>query len=196
MRSTPEEAFAVAQASIARRDWRAFFACFDRDDLCRAAEDGVPSYLSVFGRDEWFLEHCLTHGVELEDLDVWEQGRRAVERAGVPGRRRSGGATMMGGNPAFGLSDAQRRLVDSASEAMRSALAQVRVPEAFVGDMIARVQSAGRGGALPSTLFLGETLESVRVDGDRARATRTVRGAPVAELEFVRRDGEWVVHLA
>jgi hypothetical protein len=196
MRSTPEEAFAVAQASIARRDWCGFFACFDRGDLCRAAEDFIPVYFSVFGRDDWFLAHCEAHGLLLDALDAWEQRRRALERAGVPGRRRPNGATMMGERPHFGLSERQRALVDETARAMRVALAPVRNPDEFVGGLVARVQGVGRTSAIPSTLFLGETLEEVVVQGDRARATRTVRGAAVAELEFVRRRGEWVVHLA
>jgi len=196
MHSTPQEAFAAAQASIARRDWRGFYACFDRGDLFRAAEEVIPVYVVVFGRDAWFVQHCAAHDVSLAALDVWEQTRRTMERAGMPAWRRSGGIAREQATTGLWLSERQRRLVQETQEAMREALALVADLDGFIAELVARVQGSGRAAGLPSTLFLGETLEQVIVDGDRARATRTVRGAPIAELEFVRRRGEWLVRLA
>ena len=79
--------------------------------------------------------------------------------------------------------------------AVRAALERLEDPAAFVAPLVARLQSAGRRCPVSTTLFLGETLEGLVLEGATACATRTLRGTSHGVVKFVRGTDGWRLRL-
>jgi hypothetical protein len=79
--------------------------------------------------------------------------------------------------------------------AMRAALERLEEPAAFVAPLIARLQAAGRRCPVSTALFLGETLEGLVIEGGTACATRTLRGASLGVVKFLRGGDGWRLRL-
>ena len=57
------------------------------------------------------------------------------------------------------------------------------------------MRADGSGGSVSSQLFIGERLEGVSIDGNKAWATRRMAGSATEEVGFVRRKNGWYIRL-
>jgi hypothetical protein len=179
-RTTPEEAFAAAQAAIARQDWDAFFACLDPGDVRRVVKNG----LARLGRDRRIEELCRDVGVEQALLDPVKTFAGRMANAAH--------AALAGGSDE---SLALRGLVDAHKRALDALVKGVQAIDRLAAALERHLREAAGGGSVSSSLFVGDTLEAVRVDGNTAWGARRSASGAVESVGFVRRAGEWQVRL-
>lgn len=179
-RTTPEEAFAAAQAAISRQDWDAFFACIDPGDLRRVVKNG----LARLGRDRRIEELCREAGVEQALIDPVKQ---LASRMGRAAQAALGG----GGDASLAL----KGLVDAHKKALDALVKAVQAIDTLAAALERHLRATAGGGSVSSSLFLGDTLEAVRVDGNTAWGTRRSATGATESVGFVRRAGEWQVRL-
>jgi hypothetical protein len=177
---TPEAAFASAQSAMAAGDLAAVFVCFDRGDLTKIAGNSVRALSAA---DPDVAELCDRFGFgtlgELRELTE----RMAASAALVTDDRASYDPV------------AHRQLVKDYEAAIKNGLRDVADLPGFTAAMEDRMRRVLGGGSISSSLFGGETLAGVVVDGKKAWATRTERGREVEDVGFVlTRDG-WKIKL-
>jgi hypothetical protein len=178
-RSTPEEAFTAAREAIARQDWDAFFVCLDPGDVRRVARNG----LARLGRDARIEALCREAGVEQALLD---RVKKLASQMGAAAE-----ATLSGGSDA---SLSLKALVEAHRKALEAVVKGVPEIAGLAAALERHLRATVGGGSVSSSLFLGETLEAVRVDGNLAWGTRRLeRGTE--SVGFVLSRGEWRVRL-
>ena len=188
-RRTPEETFAEAREAMERGDWEGVFACLDPADIATIAANSFARFLMASGSAaDVFLQICARHGLSEETLrDLRARGHAITESARVP---------MPPPGPAM-LEQSKRhqQLVKAYQQAREDALAAVADLPAFTGAMERAIRADGSGGSVASTLFVGETLEQVSIEGAKAWGTRRMAGAATEEVGFVRRKASWYIRL-
>ncbi len=155
---------------MARGDLPEVFACLDRNDLKRIAENAVALSLGAQIDDagEDLRRICRAHGFPLDD--ILAARRRIMQSPGMD-------ATM-----------AHR-------DAMKRGLAAVSNLPAFLAMLEGYSRRVSGGGSIGRRLFQNETLTDMHVEGSRAWGTRVYESASSDDVEFVRRKGEWYIKL-
>jgi hypothetical protein len=188
-RRTPEETFTEAREAMERGDWEGVFACLDPADVAKIAKNTFARFLLASGSaGDVFIQICARHGISEATLgDLRGRGLAITESARLP--MAPAGATMLE------QSMRHQQLVKAYQQAQEDALAAVIDLPAFAAAMERAVRADGSGGSVSSTLFVGETLEQVSIEGARAWATRRMAGAATEEVGFVRRKTAWYIRL-
>ena len=177
---TPDAVFADAQANIASGDLAAAFACFDRADLSKIADNSVRA-LSTADAD--FDELCARFGHSAVD-----------ELRGLADRMAASAALLTDDRASYDTS-AHRQLVKDYQAATRNGLKGVADLPAFTAAMQERMRTVIGGGSISTSLFRDETLVDLEVDDKRAWATRVERGTEVDDIGFVRTRDGWKIKL-
>jgi hypothetical protein len=188
-RRTPEETFAEARAAMERGDWENVFACLDPADVARIARNTFARFLVAGGAaGDAFLQICARYGISEATLaDLRARGRAIGDSARVP--------IAPAGPAMLEQSRRHQQLVQAYQQAQEDALAAVPDLPAFTGALERAVRADGSGGSVSSTLFVGETLEQVSIEGAKAWATRRMAGPATEEVGFVRRKTGWYIRL-
>lgn len=179
-RSSPEATFATAQAALARGDWDELFACLDTGDLQRIVKNG----LSRLSHDAEVEAAARAAGVDPALID---RAKELAVKIGSAATVALSGAKLEG----YRLKDVVDEHRDTLGAIARSAPDLV----ALTAGLERAMRRDGGGGSVSSTLFTGETLETVHQDGATARgAIRTATGA-ARIVVFARRKAEWKIRL-
>jgi len=192
MLDDPIAVFVGAQDAMERGDLAAFFGHLDRKDLIRLGANAVAGLLAASGAAD-LSRLCEEHAVPSAAIEAVRGLLRDVVASAE--RMRAGG-----GPSARAASDAHRRLVRQYEKALAGLVGGVSSLPDFVAGAAAAFRRANGGGIVSSSLFLGERLEDVAVEGDRGWATRvgeTASGTRYTEdVGFLRdRSGAWRIRL-
>ena len=192
-RTTPEEAFAEAQAAIERGDWDSFFACLDSDDLLRIAENSLARFLMGGETIAPILTaRCSEHAVPEERVVVL---RTLLQRIAESGRA---SVSLVGSTePGAMLQQSLRhkQIVDEYQKALKAMLRAVPELSRFTAALERAMRAAEGGGSVSSKLLVDEVLEDVSITGTRAWATRRTASGQSEDVGFVRRKGAWYVRV-
>ncbi|NEX22777.1 hypothetical protein G3480_21140 [Thiorhodococcus mannitoliphagus] len=189
-RASPESVFALAQAAMERGDWEGFFGCLDRTDLKKLARLGI----SPVGEDPQgaYSRVCIEHGVAVEQLEEVKTLFDAIQTS----------ARQMWSSPAGeGLGeDSQDRqlqqslrhrdLVRALDRAIDACLGSITDLAAFTAQIERLKRATLGGGSVSRSLFVGEHLSDVRVDGKKATALRQQQGGESEPIAFVQKRGQ------
>jgi len=178
--STPEETFAAAQAAMERGDWDELFACLEPGDVGRVVKNG----LSGLGRDVRVEELCREAGVEPALVD----SARALAA-----QMATAAQACLAGDMAASLR--LKELVEGHRLALDAIIKAASDIATLAAGLERHLRATAGGGSVSSSLFAGERLEQLRVDGDRASATRRRAGGSTERIAFVRRDDRWRIRL-
>jgi hypothetical protein len=188
-RGTPEETFAEARGAMERGDWEGVFVCLDPADVARIAGNTFARFLTAGGSAaDTLLQICTRHGISEATLtDLRGRGRAIIESAQLP---------MAPPGPAM-LEQSKRhqQFVKAYQQAKEDALGAVADLPAFTAAMERAVRADGSGGSVSSTLFVGETLEQVSIEGAKAWGTRRLADSATEDVGFVRRKTSWYIRL-
>jgi len=179
-RSTPEQAFAAAQAAIEQGDWDGFFACVDPADVRRVVKNG----LGRLGRDRRVEELCREAGVEQALLGPVKELASRMARAAQ--------ASLSGG---VDESLALKGIVEAHRKALDALVKSVSAIAALAAALERHLRATAGGGSVSSSLFVGDLLEEVDAEGNLAWATRRTAGGATESVGFVQRAGEWQIRL-
>jgi hypothetical protein len=188
-RATPEATFTEAREAMERGDWDGVFACLDPADVKRIASNSFARFLAAGGAAADVLTQlCGRHGLaEARLADMRARGRAIVESARQP--------IPPPGPAMLEQSRRHQQLVKAYQQAQEDALKAVTDLPAFAAAMERAIRADGGGGSVSSTLFTGERLEGLTLDGSRAWAVRRMAGGATEEVGFVRRKGAWYIRL-
>jgi hypothetical protein len=176
-----------------RGDWEGFFACLDRDDLIRIAENGVARFMAGGETTTTrFAGLCGEHAVPEENIlalgallqQMAESARASVEQAHSP-------------DPASMLQQSLRhkQIVDAYQQTLKQTLKAVPDLPRFTAALESALRAAAGGGSVSSRLFADEVLENVSIEGSKAWATRRSAQSRSEDIAFVRRQGLWSLRL-
>lgn len=186
-RGTPESVFATAQEAMERGDWETFFDCLDRRDLLRLA--GMAFGLAGGAR------LCMEHGIPAEALgrvealarDINESGRAMVREAGGS----PGAATAQ--SDLLERSLRHRDLLGAHQKAVETCLKSVTNLASFTAGAERLKRATLGGGSVSSTLFVGERLCDVSVNGQKATGVRRMQRGWTEPIAFVKKKGQWYI---
>lgn len=193
-RTTPESVFAIAQEAMERGDWETFFECLDRRDLLRLAGMGVAVTGEV---GQTFSTLCLEHGIPAEALErvkTFAQGISESARAMLRGHAEEQIASATQ-NDMLEQSLRHRDLVRAHEKAIEACLKSVTNLAAFTAAAERLKRAVFGGGSVSSTLFVGESLRDITVDGQKASGVRRMKGGWEEAIAFVQKKGQWYVKL-
>ena len=186
-RETPESIFATAQEAMERGDWEAFFACLDHRDLLRLAgmAFGLTGGAGL----------CLEHGIPADAMGRVEALAKDIDESGRAMLRELGGGQ--------GNSTAQSVLLERSLRHRDLLIAHQKAVETclkFVTNLASFTASAERlkratlgGGSVGSTLFVGESLCDVAVNGPKATGVRRMQRGWTEPIAFVKKKGQWYI---
>ncbi|WP_296805853.1 hypothetical protein [Thiocapsa sp.] len=177
--TTPAESFAEAQAAMTNGDWDGFFATLDRDDLMKIAANGVNRLVGQGPSGAAILRDLgAEHSINAEMVAELIAG---VERI-VSSARAAPSAD-------------HRAIVGGYEDLLKRMLKGIADPGRFAAALERTFRAAGSGGSVSSSLFVGERLEGVEIDGNRAWGTRRLAGGEVEDIGFAKRRGGWFIRL-
>ncbi len=187
-RESPEEVFAEAQAAMERGDRAGCFVLLHADDLIRIATHALRALLPQEGEAAARLEAlCAGHGLPDGTLAAARERWRQLLALAEEVRRL----------PPTEAAEASRRLRDEGA-ALDAGLKRALKRAKELGLLTAALEEAMRaccgGGAITSSLFVGERLEELVVEGDKAWARRR-QGQWDEAVGFVRGRGGWLIKL-
>jgi hypothetical protein len=188
-RGTPEETFSEARAAMERGDWEGVFACLDPADVTKIAANTFARFLMAAPDEaDVFVQLCGRHGIpEAVIAEIRARGRAITESARQP--------ITPPGPAMVEQSRRHQQLVTAYQQAQEDALGAVPDLPAFTGALERAVRAGGSGGSVSSTLFVGETLERVSIEGGRAWATRRMASSATEDVGFVLRKKAWYIKL-
>lgn len=191
-RTSPESVFAAAQEAMERGDWEAFFECLDRSDLVRLARMAVP--VSGDAGDE-LAALCVEYGVPADALGNVESCARAVRESAqaLRGWRPEPGSPASPASLLNQQSLRHRDLVKALQKAVDNCLKSVPSLAAFTARAERLRRAKTGGGSVSSTLFVGDRLVDVKIEGTKASGTRRMKGGWEEPVSFVQRRGLWYV---
>lgn len=177
---SPDAVFATAQSALAVDDLARAFVCFDRTDIVKIAGNSVRALSGADpGVDDLFERFGFGTLAELRDLTD----------------RMAASAALLVDDRSSYDSAAHRQMAKDYEEAVTDGMRGVTDLPGFAAAMEERMRVVVGGGSISSSLFRGETLDDVVVDGNKAWATRTERGSEVDDIGFVRRRDGWRIKL-
>ena len=181
---SPTAVFEAAQRAMTARDWEAFFGCLDRRDLLRLGE-------LAFGLGAAMDAVCLEHGVSAAQL-----ARVSALTGHLQGSAQASLKAWREKTPGYQeLSEGHRALLEARQEAIQTALASVTDLTSFNARAERFKRATLGGGSVSSTMFVGETLHDVLVEGGKATGFRRVPRGSEVPIAFVRRKGAWFIKL-
>lgn len=172
-----ETVFGSAQTALGAGDLVGAFAHFDRPDLMKIAINSVRA-LSV--ADPGFDEACERFGFDRD-------ARLAMRELTDP---MAASAALLQDDPAsFDLSE-HRQIAKDYEAAIKDGFSTVRDLPGFTAALEQRMRARLGGGSISTSLFSGETLTVLVVEGKKAWATRVESGREIDDIGFVlKRDG-------
>ncbi|AFZ67677.1 hypothetical protein [Deinococcus peraridilitoris] len=176
---SPSSVFQAAQAALEAGDWERFFACLSDHDLRLLARN---SLLSLWD-DEQLPALLHRHAIPAELSGHFTMSLTLL----VAHAERRGRAKYDGGQ--------QRRLVGEVDRSCKAMLRAVPDLAGFTAALERLGRACGRGGSVSSSLFLGEELREVLVQGARAWGRRMEGGMWGEDLGFVRQKNGWRIRL-
>lgn len=193
--TTPEEAFAAAQAAMERGDWDGFFACVDRNDVLTVAENSLKNLLIGYEKTAARVtavcaEHSFPAEAILEVRRIWQ---RIEESARAIAASHAGGSDATGRAELLAQSLRHKGLVDQAQKLLRDGMNAVPDLPRFTAALERAMRAAVGAGSVSSRLFVAEVLEGVSIAGTKAWATRRTPGGATDDIGFVRRKGLWYI---
>ncbi len=192
-RTTPEEAFAEARGAMERGDWEGVFACIDRDEVLRIAENGISRFLVGGEATVGILTAlCEEHGVPREMVS---RLRDALERTAESAK--TSVALARGSDPAAMVQESLRhkQVVDEYRRAQRDTLKAVPDIARFTAALERALRAASGGGSVSSRLFVGEDLAEVSIAGAQAWGTRRLPGGHSEDVGFKKRKDGWSIRI-
>jgi hypothetical protein len=163
-----------------RGDWEAFFQCLDRSDLLPLAKmdiAGIPN------GDEALAALCAEAGIPataLENVKTFADEILASAQA-------------MMRAPAADAYHRHGDLVKRLDKAMDTCLKSVTDLALFTAKAERLKRAKMGGGSVSSSLFVGETLTDVVVEGKKAKGTRWRKGGSTEPIAFVQNKGLWAI---
>ena len=189
---SPERAFASAQDAMERGDWGAFFECLDRNELLRIAKNAIPTGEQA---DDAYVVLCIEHGIPRETLEqVKAIGKdiSASAQAMLPMWTGDKNDSVNQENK-FQLSLRHRNLVKALDVAIETCLKSATDLAVFVTRSEEIYRAKMGGGSVSSTLFVGETLVDVTVEGSKASGTRQLKTGWTEPIAFARKKVLWYI---
>lgn len=186
---SPESVFATAKNAIERGDWETFFNCLDRTDLMRLAAMGIP--VDEEADSSEFMQ-CVEYGIPVEELYAARKladDIRISAYAMMTHQETSSSAQQ----DMVQRSMRHRGLVKSLDNAIKTCLRSVTDIAAFTAMAERRKREKMGGGSVRSTLFVGEILKDVIVEGKKASGTRLMKGGWREPIRFVQKKGRWYI---
>jgi hypothetical protein len=178
--TTPAEIFAEAQAAMTCGDWDGFFGTLDRDDLMKIAANGVNRLVGQGPSGAAMLRDLgAEHSINAEMVAELIAGAERIvssARAATP-------------------SADHRAIVGAYEDLLKRMLKGIADPGRFAAALERTFRAAGSGGSVSSSLFVGERLEGVEIDGHRAWGTRRFDGGGTEDIGFAKRSGGWFIRL-
>lgn len=193
-RTSPQSVFAIAQQAMHRGDWETFFECLDRRDLMRLAAMGVDA-AGEAARP--FTDLCLAHGVPAEMLQRVESLAKDIAESAhaMLHAKAEHPAAAASRSELLERSLRHRDLVKARDKAVADCLKCIEDLAGFAAKAERLKRSLFGGGSVSSTLFVGETLHDVEVDGTKAVALRRMKGGWEEPVAFVQKKGLWHIKL-
>ena len=194
MARSPEALFGEAQAAKARGDLATFFRCLDRKDQLRL---GTSAMLGLLGEEPRVVAVFSTlrnqHGIPSVAADEL----RSLTRELTASAQR---IPSLQGVARESASSDHALLVKRYERAVKGLLESVSDLPKLLGDVEPAFRQLFGGGLVSSSLLVGDSLEQVAVQGNRAWGTRvgtTSTGSRWTEdIGFARdRSGEWRIRL-
>ena len=193
MRS-PEQVFAEAQNARLRGDLPTFFRCFDRKDQLSLGSHALMGLLGEEPRVAAAFDILReTHAIPAEGVDV----QRALVRELAASAQRIRGLSP---EARIEASSEHAVLVRRHQRSLDALVDSIPDLAAFLADAETTSRQLHGGGIVSSTLFVGEGLEQVTLQGDRGWGTRVGTSSAgkrwTEDVGFVRnRAGEWRIRL-
>ena len=178
----PEAVFATAKAALGVGDLAGAFACFDRADLLKIAGNSVRALSAI---DDDLGEACDRFGF---DLDSLRDMRQLTDRMAAS-------AALLSVDPASFDSDAHRRMATDYESVVKDGFRTVTDLPGLAAALERRMRTVTGGGSIATSLFAGESLTAVSVDGKKAWATRVEGGRNIDDIGFVRKRDGWKIKL-
>jgi len=191
VRSTPEETFAEARSAMEHGDWDGFFACLVQDNLIRIAENSVGLFLNSSGSAAGIFDKlCHDNGIPKEKIDALRGCAEHIVRSAAESRA---AAT----NPATMLEHSRRhqQIVAQYQNSLKETIKATPNLSSFVAAMERTFRAESGGGSVSSKLLVDEILDDVSVDGSKAWGKRRTSAGPAEDIGFVKKKGQWYVHL-
>ncbi|MBK1723617.1 hypothetical protein [Thiocystis violacea] len=191
-RTSPEAVFAAAQAAMERGDWETFFACLDRSDLKPLAKMGIPLGADPEGASSSL---CLEHGIPAEALQHVRACAEALQDSAQRMMSGSVGAASGATPPADLLQQSLRHrdLVKALNGAIATCLGCVTDLATFTAKAERLKRATLGGGSVSSSLFVGESLVDVRIEGKKARGIRRITRDWSEPIAFEQKRGQWFI---
>lgn len=186
---SPESVFATAKDAMERGDWETFFSCLDRTDLMRLAAMGIPVGEEADSSD---FRQCVEHGIPIEELNAVKKLSDDI-RISAYAMMTDQESSSSGQQDILQRSMHHRGLVKSLDNAIKTCLRSVTDIAAFtaMAERSKRVKTGG--GSVSSTLFIGEILADVVVEGEKASGKRLMKGGWKEPIRFVQKKGRWYI---
>ncbi|NEX21789.1 hypothetical protein G3480_15970 [Thiorhodococcus mannitoliphagus] len=191
-RTSPEAVFALAQAAMERGDWETFFACLDRSDLKPLAKMGIPLGEDPDGASSRL---CLEHGIPAEALQRVKACAEALQDSAQRMMSGSVGAASGEAPPDDLLQQSlgHRDLVKALDRAIATCLGCVTDLAAFTAKAERLKRATLGGGSVSSSLFVGESLVDVRIEGKKATGIRRITRDWSEPITFVQKRSQWFI---
>jgi len=203
-RESPEEVFAEAQAAMERGDRAGCFVLLHADDLIRIATHALRALLPQEGEAAARLEAlCAGHGLPDGTLaaarERWRQLLALAEEVRrLPPTEAAEASRRRARRPRRAAAARPPRRLRDEGAALDAGLKRALKRAKELGLLTAALEEAMRaccgGGAITSSLFVGERLEELVVEGDKAWARRR-QGQWDEAVGFVRGRGGWLIKL-
>jgi hypothetical protein len=194
MTRSPEQVFADAQNAKLRGDLPAFFRCFDRKDQLRLGANVLQGLLSEEPRIAAAFEVLRDkHAIPPQAVEGLHS---LVHQLGTSAQRIRG----LSPEATDAASSEHAVLVRRYQHGIDALVKSIPDLATFLAEAEATFRRLHGGGIVSSTLFVGETLEQVSAQGNRAWATRVCTSSAgkrwTEDVGFVReRSGEWRIRL-
>ena len=189
--TSPATVFDDARAAMERGDWNAFFACLDRDALVRIAEN---SFKGLINRDTaWLRALCAEFSFPADVIDRLQGVEQTMARLAEEKLKLAFSATMPANAAEILLG--HRHAFREYEKILTRALKSVPDLPAFTAALERRMRAVVGGGSISATMFVGETLEDVVVEGKKAWATRRMSEGWTEDIGFVEKGGAWYIKI-
>ncbi len=189
--TSPAAVFTDARTAMERGDWKTFFACLDRGFLVRIAEN---SFKGLVNQDTAGLHAlCAEFSIPADVIDRL----RGVQRTMAGLADEIVKMTLSGTMPANAaeIMLGHKQAVGEYEKILTRALKSVPDLPAFTAALERRMRAVVGGGSISSTMFVGETLEDVVVEGKKAWATRRMSEDWTEDVGFVEKGGAWYIKI-
>ncbi len=185
-RSSPSLVFEFAQRAMQAGDWETFFSCVRPSDLRSLA--GMVMHLATI--DPAAFGIAAADGVSGSSIDLLRCARDDVAESATVFQPGSPPVPDM-----LERSNAHRQLVLRLDAVAAAAVKEATDLPGFMAAMERHRRQTEGGGSVSSTLFVGDTISDIRIEGTRATATRRFPNGVEEPIGFEQRRGQWTIAL-